>query len=144
LKNFSVIIFLIIFGTSCTFNPDNKHIEEIISSDQVVLDEINIQPTSFFVANQDDSASWVRARFFFQTYLSGQPQLSDKLFISDKKAKSTINYQVKREPQEEGTLYIVTCTNGINSQVTPEKLLLAAKNLARFIQKGELEVKNLN
>lgn len=138
-------ILLLILGVGCSIpRPDAVPPEFIVGSvsmASVVREEIEQQRTSFVLNPKDDLEAWVRARYFFQTYVGGHPIISDYEFFSDVSAGDPLVFQVLRRKTTQGAVYDVSCSAVEESQL--QMAQLNAKNLARFLENGMLAVELL-
>lgn len=139
------MLFLILLGLGCSVpRPDAIPPELIVGSvsmESVVREEIEHQQTSFVANPKEDLEAWVRARYFFQTYVGGHPIISDYEFFSDVSSGDPLVFQVLRRKTNQGAVYDVSCSAVEESQLRTAQL--NAKNLARFLENGMLAVELL-
>jgi len=115
---------------------------EAVSSHEEALLQIQSSPTRFFVEVEGNAAAWERARFFLSQYAGpGRVEIqssADREQFS-KVSSSGYRYQISRTFEVGGAQYQVLCTPK-QAGADTNAALLNAKNLARFVREGELEV----
>lgn len=123
---------------------------EHIGPKQQAIEAVNATPTQFVVEFPNDPTSWERAFIFFNKYTerqsiyeSDKPVWNSKI-SNDNAPADSFYYEVTRRLESNGFRYNISCTtnpkhmnSGINSQ---DQAQLNARNLARFIRDGTLEV----
>ncbi|MCO6429530.1 MAG: hypothetical protein J5J00_01625 [Deltaproteobacteria bacterium] len=119
---------------------------------QQALNEVLATPTQFTVPAPEAADAWARARLFFMQYLGvsniseAESVLSPKqsLLSNEGRKDSRFAYQVMRETLKSGeTRFLVTClpsAAGTSAQNAERN----ARNLARFIREGTLELSFLD
>ena len=126
--------------SSTTATKKNYEIE-VVTAEQLIDEEIAKANTEFMVPFSDDEIAWSRTRIFFERYLNGEP---GEFTINRNRAQNKptesarFYYSVSREPLDDGMQYHVSC-----NPVQPTDRVYAdrnAKNLARFISEGTLEL----
>lgn len=162
LKIYTKIVVFALILCSCSSNsgllskfPEDVDVD-LVSKQEVVKQDILSHPTKFKIPFTDDRDSWARTRYFFQTYTKGNPRITDIEFISDEEFRDQrYSYHVLRVPiniddaKSRSTVtkeyeYTVSCYDLKNpvsfSNTKSENVKLRAKNLARFIKGGQLEL----
>ena len=91
------------------------------------------QPLTINVDVPGDNDAWVRARYFFQNYTSGEPIVLDRELSSDPSSEDIHKCQVFRKPTRQGAQYVVGCSGADAAHSRA-----AAQNIARFLQSGVL------
>jgi len=130
---------------------NSRPVVEIETAQEQALKEVMSSPTSFVVSYPEAPYSWERAKLFFELYTtrydesySLRPQdgagLREEVLLSNSLAREdNYYYQVKKTSERSGLAYVVSC----RPRREPGDLLYAernARNLARFIRQGQLEV----
>lgn len=118
---------------------------EAISSQEEALQEIQASPTNFEVTIEENEAAWERARFFLQQYAGKGKIQSERAADRDvmtKAGSAGFRYQVARRFNGGKVNFQVFCTPKDPKRSTAQALL-NAKNVARFVRSGELEVSQL-
>lgn len=123
---------------------------EQIGPKQQAIEALNSTPTQFVMDFPEDPNSWERAFIFFNKYTARQSIFeSDKPVwnskISNFNAPSdSFHYEVTRRLEKNGFKYSISCIPNpqlIDSKVASnDQAALNARNLARFIREGTLEV----
>jgi len=111
------------------------------------FEEVRKQPTSFVVTSGEDVHAWERANFFFNRYLKQEGQKGvmkavhngNAVVLTSKALQvGRFDFEVRKTDTYNGIHYDVRCVsrkagNGDSANIN-------ARNLARFIQTGNLEV----
>ena len=139
---FTAIFFFCSFVSLSACSNANHPEIEVVTVEQQAIEEVNASSPSFFLNNAEDRDAWNRARFFFQTYTSGEPTLTKDLFETSRDPKNKYLYRLTRTTTPQGIHYVVICSSGIGDPT--EEALQNAKNLSRFIKNGQLEVSLLH
>ena len=104
--------------------------------------QIQSAPTRFFIDVENNSAAWERARFFLSQYTGpGRVEIqssADREQLA-KLSNTGFRYQIARVFERGGAQYQIICTPK-NSGTANNDALLNAKNLARFVREGELDL----
>lgn len=141
-------LLAIIAVTSCTHQSKWEIVKpeyEVVSSEEQELRLIQDQKLEFYVDSQDLTRSWQRAEIFSEQYLGITPTYVYS--ISKNKPDSVglqfssenFSYIVQKEKHGRAFLLRVQCSPK-NSKADPSKAELNAKNLARFIKDGRLQL----
>ena len=121
---------------------ESPQIERVSVKDQA-LAEIEAAPLEFLIEFQNDSAVWQRAKSFFPLYLgevsAPGPLGKENQICSGLKNNPTYSYCIKRSPGKGGMRYQVSCAP-VGPEATPVFAERNARNLARFLREGTLEV----
>jgi hypothetical protein len=128
-------------GTSSSFNSGKFEFETISSAEEARL-EIQSAPTAFSLDPEQNESAWERAYFYLNQYAGEGKVVHESASDRDILTKSTAHgfrYQISRQYQGGGVNFQVLCTP-IQGRGNPTDALLNAKNLARFIRTGELEM----
>ena len=107
---------------------------------------IDAAPTEFKINFENDALAWERTRLFFSKY-TAKPLISEldkkgeSLEIASQLPSEKYFFRVKHILQGQGFKYLVTCVPN-PAQRSADNLAANrnAKNLARFIKDGELDV----
>ena len=101
---------------------------------------INAAPTTFSVISEaENTLYWDRASLFFKQYTDTFKVKKD-LVRSVPGEKTRFVYEVSRVNKPDATSYTVKCAPGGGVNTSTDVLLRNAKNLARFIREGNLEL----
>jgi hypothetical protein len=101
---------------------------------------VNASPTSFSVKSAaEDNLYWARASLFFKQYTDSFHVNKDTV-KSVPGQKSRFIYEVSRVNEPLATKYTVKCVSGGGINTSTDVLARNAKNLARFIREGNLEL----
>lgn len=114
---------------------------ERTSSQELILEEIEGMPTRFSLDVPSSKAAWVRAVLFVQEHTKGSAEIEgDRIVSCSNHPENQYIYRIKKHESEMGAEFEITCDP---VEMTPAKqasALLNAKNLARFLRNGELEL----
>jgi hypothetical protein len=143
---FTLILLCALGLGACTqFYTNSKVDYELVSQQEDILNQIQSAPTRFTLALEENDAAWARANYFLRTY-GGKAQIEKEAFqdkdVLTKNGTSGFRYQIIRQFANSKVTYQVLCTPKSSKRTTTEALL-NAKNLARFLKDGELEVAQL-
>lgn len=135
------------FATAALEGSDLSAVVESSVQEQA-LDSLMQTPTSFPIEYRADRHAWERARVFFDKYLSPPDQKNQAVVTKVRKETwiltnrdlrpSHFIYEVKRVDGRKGYTYSVSCEPVGNS--ASQDAQMNARNLARFIRDGSLEV----
>lgn len=118
---------------------------DTISSQEETLIQIQNSPTHFSLSIEENEAAWERARFFLEQY-AGKGKISSEHSsdrdVMTKIGSSGFRYQMVRQFEKGKVGYQVFCTPK-DSKRSNAEALLNAKNVARFVREGELEISQL-
>lgn len=156
LKLSSVVILSIVSLSACsstTFNRNSLVADgtkraainwdvEYYSAKDLALQEIMKTPTEFPILFEEDYYVWERARIFMLKYTKGVAWHNETggvtLLSSDaENNQESFHYFVSKKMTPDGYRYTVSCLTWDHRE-TPNSLL-NAKNLSRFMRRGELE-----
>lgn len=129
------VIPALILLTACS-HPVPKI--EVVSFKEQVREEIEEHPTQFQVPKQSDAQAWTRAQLFFRDYELTTPIVSKNEIKSNPKAESRFLYQISRVGRGKEVEYVVNCV-GREPRDT-ESAEVNARNVARFLKEGQLEL----
>jgi len=135
----------VVFGSLLAFSAcSNAHRPqiEVVTVEQQALEEVEAISPSFFLNRTEDRDAWNRARFFFQTYTYGEPKLTSELFETNRDPQNKYLYRLTRSKTPQGIHYVVVCSSGAGEPTA--EAMRNAKNLARFIKHGALEMSLLH
>jgi len=131
-------------GISAKNISSSVEVMDVVTVEDQAKHEILATPTTFLLQGEESEGAWTRSRFFFETYTSGTFKISALAMTSDESAGTPFRYTVRRTPQGvRGETYQVACIPATPQGITAEqrtKADLNAKNLARFLKSGYLEV----
>lgn len=135
----------LLFLTACSAR--GPRMEVISTSKDADLEEIEAQSTHFKIAVDKDYAAWQRVKVFFQEYLGNDvsPDSNKSYYATTEDASRDKKYfyAVRRQTLASGDkAYSVECY-ALNSG-SPVMAERNAKNLARFIESGKLQVSLLD
>lgn len=130
--------------------PKPAYEYELITVEQQALSDVMAAPTEFLVAHGDDGPAWERAELFYNKYAGKARVIATEKGISlvsdmtnknaAQKGSVSFVYEVSKTFVNEGYLYKVRCVPLVHSSQSLSVALRNAKNLARFIRAGELQV----
>ena len=118
------------------------------SIEDAALKEIQATPTRFSVSYGDDRYSWERAQLFFGKYIThGKPPLTKIVGKNWTLSNATTqqgkyNFTVQKIEASKNYEYVVGCTARVGGDTRTAEL--NARNFARFIRDGKLEVSLLD
>lgn len=150
-------VILCLFVSACTTlqrGPSNSRVNdsakraavnwdiEYYSPKDLALQEIMKTPTEFPILFEEDYYVWERAKIFLMKYTKGvawQDEASGVFLMSSdaENNEESFHYLVSKRMTPEGYNYVVSCLTWDHRE-TPNSLL-NAKNLSRFMRRGELE-----
>ncbi len=136
-----IIPWLIVGCASSISAPKSNSspaVDVITVQDQALLD-IQSAPTDFTVDFSDSQYAWQRARMFFNQYTTGAA-VSDSKLSNVKSEHDLYFYEVRRALVNGGYRYSVQSVPRSKSASSNMLAFQNAKNLARFIKEGTLEV----
>jgi hypothetical protein len=138
----TICLFVVAMGCSSTGMPAFERVgvrTVEVALGQQSLGDLALQATTISVPLSEDNDAWVRARYFFQTYTTGNPLISEHELASDLEAKDPLQFKVLRRRLAEKVEYSMFCSD-FSDKVPAERkdFQLQAQNLARFIQSGIL------
>ncbi len=115
---------------------------EYYSQKDLALQEIMKTPTTFPILFEEDSYVWERALIFLKNYTNGVGwnEEVNGIFILTSDSENNdekFHYQISKKMTPDGYVYSVHCYTWEHLE-TPTSLL-NAKNLSRFMRRGELE-----
>ena len=142
IKNIKFALILTVLGlSSCSANSNSDLQMEVISQKEQTLAEIDQTPTTFQLSLEKDFAAWQRAGLFFRQYIpDAQLSINTAKLISNRGSNSKYIYEVRRRISPNGdSTYSVDCYRN-HPSATLEAAERNAKNLARFISSGVLEL----
>ncbi|NLF24576.1 MAG: hypothetical protein GX589_02815 [Deltaproteobacteria bacterium] len=143
-KVFALCALAVFCSCSMGAGPSSKALEiERVSVKDQALAEVEATPLEFVIKFQNDSAVWQRAKSFFSLYLEEEavPGSRDKEnhICSGSQRNPAYRYCIKRAPEKGGMRYQVKCLP-LSSKAQPDFAERNARNLARFLRDGTLEV----
>lgn len=119
------------------------------SVDQQAAAEVAATPPTFSVSIDEDSASWMRAKLFFEKFLTTESGTKTPVItkimgrkwvlLSSPSVAGNYSYEVAKDELPGAFRYHVQCTqrNNLGQQQVAE---MNARNVARFIRDGKLEI----
>ena len=128
--------------------PAPRYEYEVIGVEQQALEAIEHMPTEFHVEFQDDEAVWDRGHLFFRTYTRAgsyeenfdYPSPGTTL-RSKEGGDDLYTYEIERSQVSGGYRYLVHCSP---RRQTALQCARNAKNIARFLRDGHLELSLLH
>lgn len=141
---FVPVFFFAILASSCTpAQPPKPAYEiEVVTVEDLINEEIAEASTDFVLPFSEDEIAWTRAKIFFERYLAqNQPAAFSEhrnKVTNRGAADQRFVYAVTREPAKEGMRYTVKCDPAQATDISYAER--NAKNLARFIAEGTLEL----
>ena len=151
LKSRFALIALCLLTVACSSSkPEFELVKpqydlEYVSAEQELISAVNSASSRFSLDSIDDIEAWTRANMFFKEYTDSYSKSPDKL-ASAPGQKNRYRYEViKSFDRSAGQVrYAVRCgPPGGNSALNP-KAIQNAKNVARFIKDGNLELSILD
>ncbi len=119
---------------------------EVVSPQEQAIQVIDLTPQSFVVPFSVEALSWERARLFFAKYtkdplITELDKSGENLELRAPTAELGYSFSVTRMLEQGGYRYKVYCLPNLSKPEATSLLATRnAKNLARFIKDGELEV----
>ncbi|MDZ4785775.1 MAG: hypothetical protein SGJ02_06840 [bacterium] len=116
---------------------------EYYSAKDLALQEVMKTPTTFPVLHEEDYYVWERAFLFLKNNTKGiawNDRLSEDLVVLTSDAENNeerFQYEISKKRTPDGFNYTVNCYTW--DHIETPTALLNAKNLARFMRRGELE-----
>jgi hypothetical protein len=146
MKNHLALLIVFIFsGCSLVSEPKvaPKYEVEVLTIEQQALDAVEQTPTDFTLNYQEDDVAWERAHLFFKTYTNGSVEdpvdypSPGSMLRSKSHSAEKFAYQIDHIMKDGGYRYVVRCSSAKGSRESAER---NAKNVARFIREGNLEL----
>ncbi|MBX7144965.1 MAG: hypothetical protein K1X79_10975 [Oligoflexia bacterium] len=145
----SLVVLCILVGgcsSATPASPKPPGLEfEIVSPEEQVAQSLAETPKHFIVEYTEAQHAAERVEYFFQNYTSGFKQIQDQgpsaatIITNRAEASGGYQYTVERTVTAQGFQYIVNCeASGPGAQ--PAAADRNARNLARFIREGQLEI----
>ncbi len=114
---------------------------ERTSSQELILEEIEGMPTQFALDVPSSKAAWVRAVLFVQEHTKGSAEIEgDRIVSCSNHPENQFIYRIKKHESEMGAEFEISCEPVEKTPAKQASALLNAKNLARFLRNGELEL----
>lgn len=114
---------------------------ERTSSQELILEEIEGMPTQFSLDIPSSKAAWVRAVLFVQEHTKGSAEIEPNKIVScSNHPENQFVYRISKNDSEMGATFEITCEPIEKTPANQAAALLNAKNLARFLRNGELEL----
>lgn len=141
LRGFSCLAMAALGACSGSTGPAPARYEvEVQTVEEQALEEVLAAPTDFTVASVEADAAWARAALFFDRYTS-----TGGVFTSTREAEvlasrggpASYRYEVVRAPAGAAYRFQVRCSPRGGAPSLAER---NARNLARFIRDGNLEL----
>jgi len=161
LEKIATIVFIALIATGCAVKKNGVHpvlenengrsaVEraamnwnvEYYSPKDLAMQEVMKSPTVFPILHEEDYYVWERAKIYLNKYTKGigwENEING-ITILTSDAENTderFHYQISKKMNPDGYIYTVNCYTW-DHQETPTSLL-NAKNLSRFMRRGELE-----
>jgi hypothetical protein len=154
---FSTVLSTFLLGCSLSFDSSGRQSVSGASShtglelaetvEERAVSDVRQADTVFDVDLDADHHAWERARLFFEKYLPPQGDkagvvtkvVGSRWALSNSASAGQYQYEVWRDAMRNGYRYSGTC-RPLGAQTSSDSALLNAKNLARFIHNGELEL----
>jgi len=111
---------------------------EVVSFQEQVREEVEEHPTQFQLPRQGDAQAWTRAQLFFRDYELSTPIVSSNEIKSNPKGDRRFLYQISRAGHGKEVEYVVNCVG--REPRDNEIAEVNAKNVARFLKEGQLEL----
>lgn len=111
---------------------------EVVSFQEQVREEVEEHPTQFQLPKQSDAQAWTRAQLFFRDYELTTPIVSRNEIKSNPKEDKRFLYQISRVGHGKEVEYVVNCVG--REPRDSEVAEVNAKNVARFLKEGQLEL----
>lgn len=147
MKSILLTLFLIA-GAACSMPQAKPKYElEVVTVEELAAQAVNESPTDFVVSGSDESVAWERSHLFFSTYTSGveeqefdypKPGIS---LVSRSRDKDKYIYEIEHTATASGYRYVVSCSRNSSKKGGSDfQARRNAKNVARFIRDGNLEL----
>jgi hypothetical protein len=139
-------IVLALFIFSCSAAPMSPILSvEYISPETQAIDDISATTKSFIVSFADDQHSRERAELFLRDYAGGFEYVENQgpsltsVFSNKSATGAAYSYEIERTMLQDGYQYVIICAprGDVASQELADR---NARNVARFIRDGHLEV----
>jgi hypothetical protein len=136
--------------SACSTSPGYEVVERV-TVDQQALEEVLKTPLNFSVDRAKADQAWDRARMFFEFFIAQGNAKPEELYearpawISNERIPDQkYSYRIARQESSAQVSFLVKCIARPMAGGTPEKAEQNARNLARFMQYGYLEVSLLD
>lgn len=151
---FFILTLALLCACGCAASNSQKLIYEkekyqydVMSVPDVTKQEVLSTPRTFVLDYYENTYAWERAKIFFKEHTTsflGERKISaEKTLLSNiESSKDRYAFEVERSKIPEGFKYQINCF--MNELSGEDRSDLNARNLARFIQKGQLERSLLN
>lgn len=143
-SQFSLAVVGFTFAACAPSAPPQPQYEyEVVSIEEQALEAISATPMEFEIAFEDDEAAWDRSQLFFNNYTSGaivqdfDYPAPGQILRSRPGSQDKYIYEVERSQLPQGYRYVVSCQRRQGFAYLSER---NARNLARFIRDGHLEL----
>lgn len=139
--------------TACSLSVGNRsnggdyELVEATSSLDQTKEDIAAQKVVFRAQFEDGRKVWERALLFSEHFLQKSPVISNARSGASVKSKfpetvlrtesNRFSYEIVQRMEQDGFIYVVEASEKLKGE-TPESIL-NAKNIARFLEKGQLE-----
>ena len=137
----SLIFLMVLFLGCASQNPASLNYE-IVTVEQQALESIMETPSEFALPRHQDVYAWERAAIFFDTHTPGGTttvHTPDHMTLSNRNPEKGYIYSVERQNLGDQFSYKVRCMPQTREANRIDGVKYA-KNLARFIKDGTLEV----
>ena len=145
--------FLLVILTGCgvglNLGGSPSYEYEVVDTSQIAVENIKATPKQFVLEGTPNNQAWERGRLFLDKYINGSnlsvvSRGSESVERLESKSSASVNYKYRIERIRAGEMYkysiecspLSTNANNISAD-------LNARNLARFLKDGTLEVDQL-
>ena len=136
--------------SACSTGPGYEVVDRI-TVDEQALEEVLKTPLNFSVDRAKADQAWDRARMFFEFFIAKGNETPEELYearpawISNERIPDQkYSYRIARQESSGQVSFLVKCMARPMGGGTAEKAEQNARNLARFMQYGYLEVSLLD
>ena len=129
---------LLLLG-GCSLGSSGPEIEKI-PSQQVLLESLDGVPTTFHLDREASREAWTRALYFMNHYTVGVPEEKTNALVSSSGDENRFRYVINKMNKKDGVTFQVLCTVKENEPLTQGAADQNARNVARFLREGTLEV----
>lgn len=143
----TLVVCLLVTGCGASISGSsglgNKSVQ-VVTSEEMAKEAIYASPLKFVVPPEEVRTSWERATFFSRHFLNSEPKIelrggSEGGSIVLNTNSQNFGYTVVRQESVNGGVYEVACLP-TTPQVDATAAEQNARNLARFLKEGKLEV----
>lgn len=134
------------------FDPSSAEIErevpqyqvEVETIEEQALNAVQASPVDFTVDFSKNSEVWERSKLFFLQYTKGAAKgevRNSGIYLTNENSRDRFLYTITQSPGSNGMSYSVKCAE--RGRGDTDDAAINARNAARFIRDGKLELKLL-